>query len=558
MKPLAMRYAVDQGVLGHSTDKLALGAGAILALYALRGAFSYGQNYMSEYLSQHVAYDLRNDLYNRIQSLSFAFHDKSQTGQLMSRVTSDVETSRQFLSGSLLNLVVTFGGFFFVAVIVVSLSWQLALITAVAFPPLVLISTSTAKKLRPIWLTVQQQEGAYAAVLQETIAGMRVVQAFSAEDQEFENFQRANWAVREQSLEANRIASFRQPMLTFAMQLFLAAMLAYGGHLVIEDQMTLGTLLAFAQYNAQLTAPIRQLGFILSTSSRAVAAGQRIFEVLETSSDIEDKPDAVTLTDVKGHVRYENVSFGYGGELQVISNINIEALPGQTIALVGPVGSGKSSVLNLLPRFYDVTAGRITIDDIDIRDIALESLRSNVGVVMQDVFLFNGTVRENISYGRPQATDEEIIEAAKIAHLHDFIMTLPDGYSTWVGERGVTLSGGQRQRMAIARTLLVDPKILVLDDSTSSVDMETEYQIQQALLALLKGRTAFVIAQRLVTVRNADEILVLVNGNIVQRGRHADLITEDGLYRDIYDAQLREQEESLLPPGGTATPEAAT
>jgi ATP-binding cassette subfamily B protein len=307
--------------------------------------------------------------------------------------------------------------------------------------------------------------------------------------------------------------------------------------------MTLGTLLAFAQYNGQLSAPIRVIGFLLNTSSRAAAAGERIFEILDTTTEVAEKPDAEPLTGVKGHVRYEDVSFGYGKAMTVVDRVNIDALPGQTVALLGPVGSGKTTVLNLLPRFYDVTAGRVPIDGVDVRDVTLESLRANVGIVMQDVFLFNGTIRENIAYGRPEATDEEIIEAAKIARLHDFIMTLPGRYETWVGERGITLSGGQKQRVSIARTLLLDPRILVLDDSTSSVDMETEFLIQQALAELLKGRTAFVIAHRLRTVRNADQIIVLRDGRIAEQGTHDELIALGGMYREIYDVQLRDQED---------------
>jgi ATP-binding cassette subfamily B protein len=542
LKPLALRYGVDHGVLASDEGALLVACALIVLLYAWRGIFAFCQAYMSEYLSQNVAYDLRNDLYNRIQSLSFSFHDRSQTGQLMSRVTSDVETSRQFLSQSLLNLFVTFGRFIFVAVIVVSLNWQLALTVMLALPLIGWISATTSAKLRPIWASVQAQEGQYAAVLQESIAGMRVVQAFAAEDREFQNFQRANWAVREKSLEANKIAAVRQPMINFCMQSLLVAVLAYGGHQVIGGEMTLGTLLAFAQYNGQLSAPIRVIGFLLNTSSRAAAAGERIFEILDTTTEVPENPDAVPLTDVKGHVRYEEVSFGYGKAMTVVEGVNIDARPGQTVALLGPVGSGKTTVLNLLPRFYDVTAGRVTIDGQDVRDVTLESLRANVGVVMQDVFLFNGTVRENIAYGRPDATDDEIIEAAKIARLHDFIMTLPGRYETWVGERGITLSGGQKQRVSIARTLLLDPKILVLDDSTSSVDMETEFLIQQALAELLRGRTAFVIAHRLRTVRNADQIIVLRDGRIAEQGTHDDLIALGGTYREIYDVQLRDQE----------------
>jgi ATP-binding cassette subfamily B protein len=554
LKPLAVRFGIDHGIVDNDSANLFLAGGLVLGLYVVRGVFAYGQNYASEYLSQHVAYDLRRDLYDRIQALSFSFHDQAQTGQLMSRVTVDVETSRQFLSNSLLNLVSTFARFIIIAVIVLSLNLQLALLFVVALPIVAFISVKTAQALRPIWLSVQQQEGAYSAVLQETISGMRVVQSFTAEEREYANFQRANWAVREHSLEANRLAANRQPMLIFSMQALLVVILVYGGNLVIDGQMTVGTLLAFTQYSAQLTTPIRQIGALLNTSSRAVAAGERIFEILDTDSAIDDKPGAQPLPEVQGHVRYEGVGFAYNGEVRVLTDINIDALPGQTIAVLGPVGSGKTTILNLLPRFYDVSEGRLTIDGIDVRDVTLDSLRGNVGIVMQDVFLFSGTVRENIAYGRPSANQEEIIEAAKVARIHDFIETLPDGYDTWVGERGITLSGGQKQRVSIARTLLMNPKILVLDDSTSSVDVETEYLIQQALGELLKGRTAFVIAHRLRTVRSADQILVLKDGTIVEQGTHESLIELGRIYREIYDLQLRDQEtggpDAVKPPLG--------
>ncbi len=541
--PIVLRYAIDHGVASGSKEVLMTSALLVVGLRLGAGAVGYIRAYLSEYLSQHVAYDLRNDLYNRIQSLSFSFHDHQQTGQLMSRVTADVETSRQFLSSSLLNLTMTFGQFFFVSAILFRLNWQVALMVIVTLPVVSWISVSTSRRLRPLWLAVQQQTGAYTAVLQESIAGMRVVQAFAAEEREYSRFRAANWAVREKSLESNRISAFRQPMLTFCLQMLMVMILAYGGYTVIHTSMTIGTLLAFTQYRMQLARPVRSVGSLLNISTRASAAGERIFEILNTKSEVIEKPDAAELRDVKGHVRYEHVSFGYGKDLKVIEDIDIDAQPGETIALLGPIGSGKTTVLNLLPRFYDVTEGRVSIDGTDIRDLTLVSLRNNVGIVMQDVFLFNATLRDNIGYGKPDATEQEIIEAAKIARLHDFIMTLPDGYETWVGERGITLSGGQKQRVAIARTLLMDPKVLVLDDSTSSVDMETEYLIQQALADLLKGRTAFIIAHRIRTVRNADQIFVLKDGRVVERGRHDELLDKAGLYAEIYNVQLRDQED---------------
>lgn len=553
--PAVLAYAIDSGIDGGSRDALLRSALLIMALHVGAGVFAYFQSYLSEYLSQHVAYDLRNALYNRIQSLSFSFHDKSQTGQLMSRVTADVETSRQFLSSSLLRLTMTFGRFALISGIMLYLNWQLGLLILITLPVVSLISINTSQKLRPIALAIQQQTGAYTAVLQEALAGVRVVKSFTAEEREFAKFRAANWAVREKSLESNRISAFRTPMLTFFLEFLTVAIIGFGGMLVIGGNLTIGVLFAFTQYRMQLAMPVRMVGTLINMATRATAAGERIFEVLDTQSEVVEKPNAVELRDVQGHVRYEDVGFGYGKDFKVIEGIDIDAKPGETIALLGPIGSGKSTVLNLLPRFYDVKEGRVTIDGVDIRDATLASLRENIGIVMQEVFLFNATIRDNIAYGRPGASDEEVIEAAKIARLHDFIMSLPDRYDTWVGERGITLSGGQKQRVAIARTLLMDPKILVLDDSTSSVDMETEFLIQQALQELLKGRTAFVIAHRIRTIRNADQIIVMKDGKIVERGRHDDLIEQAGLYKEIYDVQLRDQEE--LAKAGAAASEAA-
>lgn len=541
--PAVIQYAIDTGIAGGDTQALLVSAGLIILLQAGRGMGTYGQVYLGEWLSQYGAYDLRNALFSKIQSLSFAFHDSSQTGQLMSRATADVESARSFLDVGLTRLVLFAGQFVGVSALMLLLNWQLAILIIITLPILTRISISTTSILRPIQLAVQQQTGAYAAVLQECLSGIRVVKAFTAEAREFERFSGANWAVREKSLEAARVSANRQPMLMFVLDLLNVAILAYGGSLVLGNQVTLGTLFAFAAYRQQLVTPVQQIGGRLSNLSRAAASAERIFEVLDTSSEVVEKPDSPALANVQGHIRYEDVSFGYGQAYSVIQGINIDACPGETIALVGAVGSGKTTIVHLLPRFYDVTGGRITIDGQDIRDVTLTSLRANLGLVMQDTFLFNASIRDNIAYGKSDATDAQIVEAAEIARLHDFIVSLPDGYHAWVGERGITLSGGQKQRLAIARTILLDPRILVLDDSTSSVDMETEYLIQQAMADLLRSRTAFVIAHRLQTVRDADQILVLQDGQIVESGRHDDLVARGGLYSEIYDAQLRDQEE---------------
>ncbi len=552
LTPWLLKVAIDSGIGptglgGYSGDRrsLLLAGLAIVAFSIGRGLCTYLQSYMGEFIAQRVAFDLRRDFYERVQTLSFAFHDKVETGQLMSRATVDVENCRQFLSLGLLRATYTAGLFLVVASIMLVWNWQLALLVFVSIPLVGLVSMYLSSKTRPLWSQVQQQVGVETSVLQESITGMRVVKAFAQEDRQFRRFQNANWAVREKSLEANRIGAFNQPFLLWILNGVSLAIILYGGYLVIGGSLSIGTMVAFIEYRSQLAAPVRTLGFLVTMATRAISSGERIFEVIDTVSEVPEAPDATQLSGVRGHVCFEDVSFAYSKRAQVVYGIDVDAMPGQTIAVLGPTGSGKSTLLNLLPRFYDVTSGRITIDGHDIRSVTLESLRRNVGVVLQDVFLFTATIRDNIAYGRPDATQEQIEEAARIAQVHSFIASLPDGYDTWVGERGMTLSGGQKQRIAIARVILMNPSVLVLDDSTSAVDMETELLIQRALASVIEGRTSFVIAHRLRTVKQADQILVVDAGRIVQRGTHDQLVAEPGLYQEIYHLQLRDQEEAL-------------
>jgi ABC-type multidrug transport system fused ATPase/permease subunit len=541
--PWLLALVIDTGLQHGRFSTLLLATGAILVTSSLRGLFAYGQGYLSQAVSNLVAYDLRNRLYDHLQTLSFSFHDEAETGQLMSRLTVDIEAVRNFIPLGLLRgllALVTFGA---VTIILFRLDWHLALITMICVPILILLSVQVGRRLRPIWLDVQNETGALGTVMQESLSGMRVVKAFAREDFEIAKYETKNREVRELNMSAMRLSAWNQPLMVLVLNVITVLIIWVGGIAVIGHQLSLGVLVAVTQYILLLGTPVRSFGYMVTWFMRGVSGGIRIFGVLDTQSTISDAPGALALQRVQGHVRFDDVSFAYGNGPEVLHDISIDAQPGQIIAILGATGSGKSTILHLLPRFYDAISGRITIDGKDIREVTQASLRRNVGLVLQDIFLFNATLRDNIAYGVANASDEQVIAAAKIARLHDFACGLPDGYDTWVGERGVTLSGGQKQRVAIARTLLLNPRILVLDDSTSSVDMETEYLIQQALDAVMQGRTTFVVASRLRTIKNADQILVLEKGSIVERGTHETLLARDGLYAQLYDLQLREQEE---------------
>ncbi|GLV53794.1 ABC transporter ATP-binding protein [Dictyobacter sp. S3.2.2.5] len=541
--PWLLQWVVDVGIHSGRFQDLLWAALAILVTSALRGLFAYGQGYLGQAISSLVAYDLRDMLYDHLQHLSFSFHDDSETGQLMSRMTADIEAVRNFFPMGLLRALLAVVTFASVTILLLRLDVYLALITLISVPIMLILSAQVVKRLRPLWLSVQNGVGDLSTIMQESLSGVRVVKSFAREDFEIEKYGTKNLQLRELNMSAMRLSAWNQPLLVLSLNLVTVLVLWVGGIAVIHRTLSLGTLVAVTNYILLLGTPVRTFGFMINWWVRGLSGGTRIFSVLDTPSDITDAPDAKVLQKVAGHVRYENVSFAYSNGVEVLKDITIDAQPGQTIAILGPTGSGKSSMLHLLPRFYDTKEGRVLVDGFDVRDVTLASLRRNIGLVLQDVFLFNATIRENIAYGVVGATEEQILEAAKAARIHDFILMLPDGYDTWVGERGVTLSGGQKQRVAIARTLLLNPSILVLDDSTSSVDMETEYLIQQALEEVMRGRTTFVVASRLRTIKNADQILVLERGKIVERGTHATLLKHNGPYARLYDMQLREQEE---------------
>jgi ATP-binding cassette, subfamily B, multidrug efflux pump len=556
--PLLVRWGIDYGLDIQRVDgqpvatgqesRLVIAALGVIGFAVLRGAFAYGQTYLGEWISQRVAYDLRNRIYDRLQRLSYAYHDQQQTGQLMSRATQDVEAVRMFIMMGVIR------GAYIIVLLVASLvlmmltNWQLALVVWAFIPFIVWRSTVMAFSLRPLWTAIQEGLARLATVLQEALSGARVVKAFAREAHEGDKFRREAEVLFTDSYRSSRIQATNAPLMSGLWLVATAATLWVGGREVVAGNLDAGGLAAFLLYLSILQMPVRMFGWVIMINARANAAGERIFEILDAESAVREKAGATELASVKGRVRFDDVSFGYDAISPVLSHIDVDAKPGEVVALMGPTGSGKTTVVNLMPRFYDVTGGRITIDGTDIRDMTLASLRQAIGTVQQDVFLFSATIHDNIAYGAVNATTELVQEAAKAAYIHDFIMNLPDGYDTWVGERGITLSGGQKQRVAIARTLLMDPRILILDDSTSSVDTQTEFQIQQSLQRVMEGRTTFVIAQRLRTVKMADQILVLQDGEIVERGKHEQLLRRDGIYRQIYDLELRDQEEALARP----------
>ncbi len=514
----------------------------IIVLFAVaRGVFAFGQNFMSQALSENIAFDLRNDLFAKIQRLSFSYHDRNRTGQLMIRATDDVERLRVFIGQGLLmalQALILLGG---TLIILMLTNARLTLVVLPILPLALLIFMGFGAIAQPLFVEVQKRLGRVNTTLQENLAGLKVVKSFTSEAREEKRFHDSIDSLLEQRVKVNRIFSFLFPFIFLIANLGQAAVLYFGGRQIIGGTLTLGEWQKFSLYLIYVFIPMGQLGFIISLMAQAGASAERIFEIMDAKNDVENKPGAIDLAAVEGRVEFRDVTFRYfaGGE-PVLNDISFSAAPGETVALLGATGSGKSSIINLIPRFYDASEGQVLIDGHDVRDLTLESLRQHIGIVLQETVLFSGSIRDNIAFGRPDATDAEIIAAAQAAAAHDFITAFPQGYDTPVGERGMTLSGGQKQRVAIARALLLDPHILILDDSTSSVDLNTEYEIQKALDTLMKGRTSFVIAQRISTVLNADQILVLEAGNVVARGTHEELMEDSPVYADIYHSQLAE------------------
>jgi len=541
----------------HAEEIVINAALLILVFAVMRGIFSFLQSFMAERTSHGLAFDLRNAIFSKIQRMSFSFYDRNQTGQLMVRATDDVERVRTFVAQGLVLAAQSFLLLIGALIVLAFTNWQLTLVIVPLLPLALAIFFIFGRISQPLFLEVQNRLSRLNTILQENIAGIKVVKAFARESYEEERFDRAATALMEQQIRVNRIFAFLFPMIFLISQLGQVAILYFGGQQILNGTLALGEYQKFSLYLVYVFFPLGQLGFIIALLAQAGASAERIFEVLDARSEIVERPDAITLPPIQGRVEFRNVTFRYfNSSAPVLQNVSFVVEPGQTVALLGATGSGKTSIINLIPRFYDVSEGAVLIDGYDVREVTIDSLRSQIGIVLQETNLFSGTIRENIAFGRPDASDEEIIAAAKAAAAHDFITSFPDGYNTRVGERGMTLSGGQKQRIAIARALLLNPRLLILDDSTSNVDVATEALIQRALDRLMRGRTSFVIAQRISTVRNADLILVLDKGRLVASGTHAELMEQSPIYAEIYTSQL--VEDAPLPSPNGQTGEGAT
>jgi ATP-binding cassette subfamily B protein len=536
---LGLDLVSAQSQLDQAPSALVWAGIAIVAFAIARGLFAFAQTYMSQILSHNIAFDLRNDLFAKIQRLSFSYHDRNRTGGLMIRATDDVERLRLFLGQGLLMALQSLLLLVGTLIILFITNWRLTLVILPILPFALVIFMLFGRMAQPLFREVQQRLSKVNTILQENLAGLQVVKAFAGEPQETARFEISNDDLLEQRIRISRTFSFLFPLVFLVANLGQAAILYFGGVQIVNGTLTLGEWQKFSLYLVYVFIPMAQLGFIISLMAQASASADRIFEILDTKNDVANRPDAKELAEVRGVVEFDGVTFRYfeSGE-PVLQDVSFVAEPGQTIALLGSTGSGKTTIINLIPRFYDVSDGRVLIDGHDVRDVTLESLRLRIGIVLQETTLFSGTVRDNIAFGRTDATEDEIIRAAEVAAAHEFITEFPEGYGTRVGERGSTLSGGQKQRLAIARALLMDPHILILDDSTSSVDLSTEYRIQKALDDLMIGRTSFVIAQRISTVLNADQIIVLDKGRVAAMGTHEELMEDCAIYAEIYHSQL--------------------
>ncbi len=543
--PWLIRASVDRFILPGRREYIWWAAGGLVALSVLQGTVDFLRLYLMAYTGQQIVFEIRNAVFRHLSRLSFSFYDKARTGDLMSRVTADVDVLSQFFGRAAVMILTNFLTLAGILVVLLFWNWRMGVLYLFLLPLIAFGMRAYAVRVRPAMARMRRNLGELTSSLQETLTGILVVKVFGREAFEQKKADHQSAAFRKAGIEATRISSFWMPIANVLMGIGMALVLWFGGRGVIAQAVSLGTLIGFTAYINMLFRPIRQTGMMIGVLMRSAAAAERVFEVLDTRPDIENKPGAEPLGPVSGHIRFEGVSFSYDGRLEVLHNIDLDIRPGEMLALVGPSGAGKTTLVHLLPRFYDAKTGIITIDGRDIRNVTIESLRDAVGIVLQTVFLFDASIGENIAYGSPHAGREEVEWAARAVQIADFIESLPMGYDTPVGERGVRLSGGQKQRIALARVLLADPRIFILDEPTSSVDAETERRMQQALQQVWAGRTTIVIAHRLWTVRQADQIVVLDEGRIVERARrsatqsaHEILMAAGGPYSDLYNLQL--------------------
>lgn len=541
------KLIIDQAVPQRSVKLLVLYlVGLAMAAFATN-IFVAIETYLEQYVGQMVIFDLRNVLYDHLQSQSMSFYDKNQTGQLMSRVTNDVSQIQFFLTQGAARGINTIATVCINMVILTLLDPVLTAVILLVIPPLYYFQVKQSK-IMSVFRRTQQRMADLNVVIQENVAGIKLIQAYGREPHEAQRFDEVNRDIRAMRMTTSMNFAIVNPGQEFVTMVSTVLILTVGAWRVIHGDLTIGSLLAFQSYTMLMWQPVRWIAQVNQMAQQAMAAGERVFEIMDTKLDVEEKPDAIVMPKLRGEIDFEDVSFAYGADRKLLQNVSFHVEPGQTVALVGPSGSGKTTLTNLIPRFYDVTKGRVLVDGEDVRDVTIESFRSQIGIVLQESFLFNMTIRENICYGRAGASEEDLIAAAKAACAHDFIMEFPDGYDTEIGERGARLSGGQRQRLSIARAILVNPRILILDEATSSVDTRTDFLIQEALDALMRNRTTLVIAHRLSTIQRADMILLMANGRVVARGTHAELLATNFTYQQLYEIQFQLQRE------GTASP----
>lgn len=539
--PWIIKDMIDKVLMEKDMVLLNVIAIGIVVVFLFRGIFYYGQSYLVAYIAQRVIIDVREKLYIKFQKLQLAYYEKKQTGTIMSYITNDVAALQTALVDSLIELVTESSVLVGSLIMMFYLDWKLSLVTLVIVPLIGQAMKIFGRKLKKSGALIQERTAEITSLLQESISGVRVVKSFAREDYEIDRFQLQNNLNFKANMKSVQQSSLLTPVVEFLAAVIVTVILWFGGYQVVNGALTTGALIAFLTYAVNLANPVKRISRVYGTINKAMAAADRVFKVLDTKEELKDKPNAKPLPEISGQVTFEHVSFGYKPDVLVLEDLNLTAKPGQVIAFVGPSGAGKSTIASLIPRFYDVVSGCIKIDGIDIRDVQIKSLREQIGVVPQETVLFSGTVKDNIRYGRLDATDEEIIEAAKAANAHAFIMQLADGYETKIGERGITLSGGQRQRMAIARAILKNPRILILDEATSALDTESEEIVQEALDKLMVGRTSFVIAHRLSTIVKADKIFVLDKGRVVESGTHKELMQTGGLYSHLYNIQFSDK-----------------